>query len=140
MIRMIIALLLSGSLFISAHVVARELPAGGGEPAAALLQHFAAIRSGDANRIISGLHPDQPTQTSAVVDGKFQDERFLHFLQAVLPPQISISGGHIHGDHATVLFTGNIGNYVSKNSAQMVRINGRWLVKGINFNCAAKGC
>jgi hypothetical protein len=134
MIRILASLLIASSLLASSHVFASELQAGGGEPGAALLRHFEAIRSGDANRISGGMHPDQRAKVGKDLD------RAIVMLQALMPNNVHINGGSVHGDIAKVLFTGNIGSYVSKNSAQMVLVNGRWMANAINFNCGKKGC
>jgi hypothetical protein len=113
--------------------VAAELPAGGGEAGAALLRHFDAVRSGDANRIKEETHPDEHAMLdAAIASGEF--EMMIDFMQAFLPDNVTVNGGTADGDSAEVHFTGDMDGAPVKGTANMARVDGRWMVQGISMS------
>jgi hypothetical protein len=119
--------------FMSTASLAADLPADGGEPGAALLRHFEAIRSGDAERIKSETHPDQHAQLDAVIaDGEF--EMMIGMMQAFLPENVTVSGGSVDGDSAEVHFSGDMDGEPAKGTAKMQMVEGRWLVNDISIS------
>ncbi|HRQ66001.1 MAG TPA: hypothetical protein PKZ76_14255 [Xanthomonadaceae bacterium] len=112
---------------------AAELPTGGGEPGAALLRHFEAVRSGDANRIKEETHPDEHAMLdAAIASGEF--EMMIDFMQAFLPDNVAVHGGTSDGDGAEVSFSGDMDGAPVKGTATMARVNGRWMVQGISMS------
>lgn len=127
----LITILAAVLLSVGTIVVAADLPAGGGEPGAALLRHFEAIRSGDAERIKSETHPDQHAQLDAIIaDGEF--EMMIGMMQAFLPDNVVVSGGSVDGESAEVRFTGDMDGEPAKGTAKMAMVEGRWLVNDIS--------
>jgi hypothetical protein len=123
---------LTALVLLSAGIaLAAELPAGGGEPGAALLRHFEAIRSGDPTRIRAEIHPDEHAQMDAIIAaGEF--EMMIGMMQAFTPDNIAVTGGSVEGDSAQLQFTGDMDGKPVKGHAELVRLDGRWLVNGIN--------
>jgi hypothetical protein len=117
----------------SGATVAAELPSGGGEPGAALLSHFDAIRSGDAERIKSETHPDEHAQLDAIIaEGEF--EMMIGMMQAFLPDNVVVTGGSVEGDDAEVNFNGDMDGEPTKGTAKLSRVDGRWLVHGVSLS------
>lgn len=129
----LITILAAFMLSVGTVAVAADLPAGGGEPGAALLRHFEAIRSGDAERIKSETHPDQHAQLdAAIADGEF--EMMIGMMQAFLPENVAVSSGSVDGESAEVQFTGDMDGEPVKGTAKMQTVGGRWLVNDISLS------
>lgn len=121
------ALLLSlGSAF------AQSLPADGGAPGAALLAHFDAVASGEADRIRAETHPDNHAKLDEMIaSGEFPE--IVSMMQAFTPTDIAISGGQMDGDSATVDFTGTMDGEATGGSATLAKVGERWLVQRVKM-------
>ncbi len=112
--------------------LAQSLPADGGAPGAALLAHFAAVASGEAERIRAETHPDNHAQLDEMIaSGEFPE--IVSMMQAFTPTDIAISGGQVEGDTATVNFTGSMDGEATGGSATLAKVGERWLVQKVKM-------
>lgn len=107
----------------------KALPADGGEPGKAVLAHFAAIASGDFERIKAGAHPERVKMMEDA--GKSGEARqMIEMLKMMTPTDVKITGGTVDGERATIDFTGKDGSGPVKGTADVERYQGKWYVTG----------
>lgn len=58
----------------------------------------------------------------------------IDFMQAFLPDNVTVNGGTADGDSAEVHFTGDMDGAPVKGTANMARVDGRWMVQGISMS------
>jgi hypothetical protein len=105
------------------------LPADGGEPGKAVLAHFAALASGDWNRLKAGAHPDR---RGMMEESEKAGEHLPMFemLQAFAPKDIRITGGTVDGDNAVIDYDATEDGRAVKGQAEVVRFEGKWYLVG----------
>jgi hypothetical protein len=125
----VIAIVLS----LSAVTLASEAAADGGDPGAALLRHFAAIDSGDAERIKAETHPAEHAMLDeAIAAGEFG--MLIGMMQAMMPRNISLQGATVDGDTAELAFTGDLDGEPVRGKASLGRVDDAWRVSGVSFS------
>ncbi len=106
------------------------LPTNGGDPGKAVLAHFAAMASGDFAKIKAVSHPQRVAMMSPGDEAEAKE--MIEFLRAMTPTDLSVTGGVIDGDTATVDYTGSRDGKAVSGSAELERVDGRWYVTGTN--------
>lgn len=105
------------------------LPADGGEPGKAVLAHFAALEKNDLEALIATAPPDQQAMMRASVTSGEAKEMF-QMMRAMSPRKVKVVGGSVDGDEALVDFEGVAEGKPALGVATVVRVNGRWHMKG----------
>ena len=105
------------------------LPAGGGEPGKAVLANFAAMRSGDIEKLKAVSSPDKRTEMESAKMGEGDKKAMLEFLKAAAASDVKILGGTIDGDSALVDYQGKRDGKKVKGTAEVKRIDGKWYVE-----------
>ena len=107
------------------------LPAGGGDPGAALKAMFDATHKGNIEQMLSSSHPENRKE---IEDAKAAGTtaQMLKMAQAFTPTVSKITGGSVDGDKAWVEFEGQQGGRVMKGTATLTRVDGKWYVKGVS--------
>lgn len=104
------------------------LPADGGAPGKALLALHRAVQAGDADAIIAALPADKAAGFRTLrASPDFAEQ--LAAQQAMTATNVSITGGRIDGDQAWVEFEGELGGEPSRGTAEMERVEGKWVVR-----------
>jgi hypothetical protein len=103
----------------------QKLPAGGGDIGKAVLAHFAAMATGDKEKILATAPPDvRAEQRKAMEDPSAKE--MLAFLAETTPTQVQVTGGVVDGDSAVLDFTGVSGGEKVRGTIDGTRIDGRW--------------
>jgi hypothetical protein len=106
-----------------------SLPAGGGEPGKAVLAHFAAMRSGDFEKLKAVSSPDKRQEMESAKMEESDRQAMLDFLKAATPADVKIVGGTIDGDTALVDYRGKRDGQGVKGTAEVRRVGGKWYVE-----------
>jgi hypothetical protein len=107
-----------------------KLAAGGGEIGKALIAHFAAMASGDKNKLLEVTPPDRRAMQKEMMDAPDAAEMF-DFLKAMTPTQIVVTGGVVNGDSAVLDFTGKRDGQTMRGSVDGTKIDGRWYFNNV---------
>jgi hypothetical protein len=102
------------------------LPAGGGEPGKAVLANFAAMRSGDLEKMKAVAAPDKRQEMDAAKMAPGDQKAMLDFMKAMAPTDVKILGGTVDGDSALVDYQGKRSGQPTKGTAELRRVDGRW--------------
>lgn len=102
------------------------LPADGGAPGAALQAHFAALASGDLERIRASAHPDKRARMAQMPRADL--DKALGLMRRMTPTATRITGGSVDADRAWVDFEGRQDDTALTGRAEMQRHDGRWYV------------
>ncbi len=107
------------------------LPAGGGEPGKALIERFAANRSGDFEKIKAVTPPSKRKEMDAT---PAEDRKMaLDFMKLSTPAEVKIVGGTIDGDSAQIDFEGkDEGGTKITGTAEAIREDGKWYVGSVS--------
>ncbi|MGE0815564.1 MAG: hypothetical protein AB7O28_08065 [Vicinamibacterales bacterium] len=108
------------------------LPADGGDPGKAALAHFAAIEKNDLNALIATAPPEEQEMMRASVKSGEAKEMF-QMMRAMTPRKIKLLGGTVDGDEALVDFEGVADGKPVKGVATVVRLGGKWYLKGTSM-------
>lgn len=107
------------------------LPAGGGEIGKALLEHFAAMASGDKAKLLAMTPPERRAQQKAMMDEP-DAAAMIAFLAAMAPQQVEVTGGSVDGDSAVLEFSGVRDGAPLKGTVDGMRIDGRWYFNNVS--------
>lgn len=110
-------------------LVGTPLPVGGGEPGKAALAHFAAIEKGD----LAALKATAPPEIRARIqesEKSGEAKEMFEALRSMTPRRVRLLTGVVDGDEATIDFEGVLDGKPSKGTVDVVRIGGKWYVKG----------
>lgn len=107
------------------------LPAGGGGIGKALLEHFAAMASGDKAQLLAMTPPDRRAQQQAMMDEP-DAAGMIAFLAAMAPREVTVVGGSVDGDSAVLEFTGTRDGSPLKGTVDGTRIDGRWYFNNVS--------
>jgi hypothetical protein len=107
------------------------LPAGGGAPGKALLANFAAMRTGDFEKLRAVSSPDKREQMDSTEMDDSDKKAMLEFLQATAPSDVKILGGTIDGDSALVDYQGKREGESVKGIAEVRRVDSKWYVESV---------
>lgn len=107
------------------------LPAGGGEPGAAVLAHFAAIEKNDFKALKATAQPAQLEMMEAAEKSGEAKEMFK-MMREMSPRKVRVLGGTVDGDSALVDFEGVAEGRPAKGVAECVRIGGKWYMTGMS--------
>lgn len=107
--------------------VGEALPEDGGEPGEALLAHFAAIASGDVERIKAVAPPKKRAEIMATKPDELKE--MIGFLQSMSPSNIKIKGGVVNGHSAILDYTGTNSGEKVTGTAVMTLVDGTWYVE-----------
>jgi hypothetical protein len=102
------------------------LPPGGGEPGKALLANFAAMRSGDFERMKAVAAPDKRQEMDSAKMAEGDQKAMLEFMKAMAPTDVKILGGTVDGDSALVDYKGKRSGEPTKGTAELRRVDGKW--------------
>jgi len=106
-----------------------SLPRGGGEPGKAVLAHFAAMRSGDFEKLKAVSSPDKRQEMESAKMEESDKKAMLEFLKSAAPTDVKILGGMIDGDTALVDYRGKRDGQSVKGTAEVKRVGGKWYVE-----------
>lgn len=115
----------------AAEPAGEPLPPDGGEPARAMLAHFAAVRAGDWEALKALSHPDRRSMMQASEEAG-EHQQMFQFLQTFAPTDIRVTGGTVSGDDAQVAYEAREQGTPVKGTADMVRLDGTWYFVGSN--------
>lgn len=107
------------------------LPSGGGEIGKALLEHFAAMASGDKAKLLAMTPPEHRAQQQAMMDEP-DAAGMVAFLAAMAPREVTVTGGMLDGDSAVLEFTGIRDGSPLKGTVDGMRIDGRWYFNNVS--------
>jgi hypothetical protein len=102
------------------------LPAGGGEPGKAVLANFAAMRSGDFEKVKAVAAPDKREEMDSAKMAESDQKAMLEFMKAMAPSDVKILGGTVDGDSALVDYKGKRNGEPTKGTAELRRVDGQW--------------
>jgi hypothetical protein len=105
------------------------LPAGGGEPGKAVLAHFAAMRTGDFEKLKAVSSPDKRQEMESTKMEESDKKAMLEFLKAMAASDVKILGGTIDGDTALVDYQGKRDGASVKGTAEVKRVGGKWYME-----------
>lgn len=105
------------------------LPAGGGEPGRAVLARFAAMRTGDFEKLKAVNSPDQRKEMESTNIAESDRKAMLEFLKAAAASDVKILGGTIDGDTALVDYQGKRDGERVEGTAELERVGGKWYVE-----------
>jgi hypothetical protein len=97
------------------------LPAGGGDVGKAYEAYRKALLAGNLAALKKTVSADK---VASIDDPEFKDH--LKIIQAMTPKKVTITGGAVDGDTATLLATAKEGNETSTGKITMVREGGAW--------------
>ncbi len=103
-----------------------QLPPGGGEPGKAVLANFAAMRSGDLEKMKAVAAPDKRQEMDAAKMAEGDQKAMLEFMKAMAPTDVKILGGTVDGDSALVDYKGKRSGQPTKGTAELRRVDGKW--------------
>ena len=104
------------------------LPPGGGEPGKAVLANFAAMRSGDFEKMKAVAAPDKRQEMESAKMAESDKKAMLDFLKGAAATDVKILGGTVDGDSALVDYKGKRGGQTVKGTAELRRVDGKWYV------------
>ncbi len=102
------------------------LPPGGGEPGKAVLANFAAMRSGDLEKMKAVASPDKRQEMESAKMPEGDQKAMLEFMKAMAPTDVKILGGTVDGDSALVDYKGKRSGEPTTGTAELRRIDGKW--------------
>jgi hypothetical protein len=105
------------------------LPAGGGAPGTAVLAHFAAMRTGDFEKLKAVSSPDKRKEMESTKMEESDKKAMLEFLKAMAASDVKILGGTIDGDTALVDYQGKRDGESVKGTAEVKQVGGKWYVE-----------
>ncbi|MEZ5418243.1 MAG: DUF4878 domain-containing protein [Vicinamibacterales bacterium] len=108
------------------------LPAGGGDPGRAVMAHFAALEKNDFKALMATAPPEQRQMMEASEKSGEAKEMF-EMLRMMSPSKVKVLGGTVDGDQATVDFEGVSDGKPAKGTATVVRIDGKWYMRGTSM-------
>lgn len=108
------------------------LPADGGEPGRAVMAHFAAIEKNDFKALMATAPPEQRKLMEAS-DKSGEAKEMFGMMRAMSPRKVKVLGGTVDGDEATVDFEGVADGKPTKGAATVVRIDGKWYLRGTSM-------
>lgn len=107
------------------------LPADGGAPGKALRATIEATHAGDLDKLIALSAPEK-RQAIEQAKAAGEAQQMIEMAQVFTPKLTKITGGTTEGDQAWVDFEGEDSGSAVKGTAELMRVGGRWFVKGIN--------
>jgi hypothetical protein len=102
------------------------LPSGGGEPGKAVLANFAAMRSGDFEKMKAVAAPDKRQEMESANMPESDKQAMIEFMKSMAPSDVKILGGTIDGDTALVDYQGKRAGQPTKGTAEVKRVDGKW--------------
>ena len=106
-----------------------KLPAGGGEPGAAVVANFQAIEAGDYEKSKALSHPEK---RKMMEENEAESKEMFELMKAITPTDVKITGGLVDGDTATLDFTGKSDGQSVKGTIDVQRFEGKWYLESIN--------
>jgi hypothetical protein len=107
------------------------LPAGGGEIGRELLAHFAAMASGDKDRLLAVTPPDRRAEQKAMMDEP-DAAPMIALLAGMAPREVVVTGGTRDGDSAVLEFTGTRDGAKLAGTIDGTRVDGRWYFNNVS--------
>jgi hypothetical protein len=104
------------------------LPPGGGEPGNAVIANFAAMRSGDFEKMKAVAAPDKRQEMESANMPQNDKQAMIEFMKSMAPSDVKILGGTIDGDSALVDYQGKRAGQPTKGTAEVKRVDGKWYV------------
>jgi hypothetical protein len=102
------------------------LPPGGGDPGKSVIANFAAMRSGDLEKMKAVAAPDKRQEMEAAKMPEGDQQAMLEFMKSMAPTDVKILGGTIDGDTALVDYQGKRAGQPTKGTAEVKRVDGKW--------------
>ena len=102
------------------------LPPGGGEPGKAVIANFAAMRSGDFEKMKAVAAPDKRQEMESANMPESDKQAMIEFMKSMAPSDVKILGGTIDGDSALVDYQGKRAGQPTKGTAEVKRVDGKW--------------
>ena len=102
------------------------LPPGGGEPGKAVIANFAAMRSGDFEKMKAAAAPDKRQEMESAKMPESDKQAMIEFMKSMAPADVKILGGTIDGDTALVDYQGKRAGQPTKGTAEVKRVDGKW--------------
>lgn len=106
-----------------APLAGKPLPAGGGEPARAYLAYRGYIKKGDIPNLRKSLTAERAKETEVP-----EFKEMFEIVQAMQPADVTITGGSVDGDTATLLVVSKEKGSNSKGTVTLVKQGGAWKV------------
>lgn len=106
-----------------APLAGKPLPADGGEPAKAYHAYRAHIKKGDIANLRKSLTAERAKETETP-----EFKEMFELVQAMQPASVTITGGSVDGETATLLVTSKENGSNSKGTVTLVRQGGAWKV------------
>ena len=103
-----------------------SLPPGGGDPGKAVIANFAAMRSGDLEKMKAVAAPDKRQEMESAKMPESDQQAMLEFMKSMAPTDVKILGGAIDGDTALVDYQGKRAGQPTKGTAEVKRVDGKW--------------
>lgn len=107
-----------------APLAGKPLPAGGGDPGKAYLAYRNFIKKGDIPNLRKSLTAERAKETE-----RPEFKEMFELVQAMQPADVTITGGSVDGDTATLLVTSKERGSNSKGTVTLVREGGAWKIQ-----------
>ena len=107
----------------------KPLPAGGGEPGAAVIANFKAIEAGDYEKAKALSHPEK---RKMMEENEAESKEMFELMKAITPSDVKITGGLLDSETATLDFTGKADGQPVKGTIDVQRFEGKWYLESVN--------
>ncbi len=107
-----------------------DLPSGGGEPGAALVEQLKAVASGERAAILRSLPPEHLEEFESM--SADEQEETLAMLADFAPTNVEVRGGVLYDGYAIVEFDADESGSPAKGRALLVRDGEQWRIQEVS--------